>query len=79
LFYFILRIIQSRLIFTGLLPFLYLSLMNLLIYRKLKMNKLSNARSRSVATNSAGNLAAILLVVGKQTKNLIEKLFILMI
>ena len=52
-------------IFTGLVPFLYLSLMNLLIYKKLKMNKLSNVRSRSVATKSAGNLAAILIVVGK--------------
>ena len=62
--YFRFNIFLFRLIFTGLFPFLYLSLMNLLIYRKLRMNDKSSVRSRSAVTKSAGNLATILIVVG---------------
>ena len=63
--YFRLNIFQFRFIFTGLVPFLYLSLMNLRIYRKLRMNDKSSVRSRSAVTKSAGNLATILIVVGR--------------
>ena len=63
--FFISNIFQSRFIFTGLVPFLYLSLMNLLIYRKLRMNEKSSVRSRSPVTKSAGNLATILIIVGR--------------
>ena len=62
--YFRFNIFLFRLIFTGLVPFLYLSLMNLLIYRKIKMNDKSSVRSRSAVTKSAGNMATILIVVG---------------
>ena len=54
----------SRLIFTGLIPFSYLSVMNLVIYTKLRMNQKSMVRSKS--TKSAGNLATILVLIGRE-------------
>ena len=79
-----------RLLATGIIPFLYLSCLNLLIYTKMRQNSLSSVRSRfscslflsfilfyftpvtslilifhrSKHTKKAGNLAAILIVIG---------------
>ena len=57
--------LPSRLIFTGLFPFSYLSVMNLVIYKKLRMNQKSRVRSKSTLTKSAGNLATILVLIGR--------------
>ena len=51
--------------FTGLIPFSYLSVMNLMIYKKLRMNKMSKVRRNSTVIKSAGNLAAVQVIVGK--------------
>ena len=54
----------TRLLCTGLIPFSYLSYMNMLIYTRMRQNNLSTVRSRSNSTKKAGNLAAILIVIG---------------
>ena len=61
----------SRFIFTGLIPFSYLSVMNLIIFKKLRMNQKSRVRSKSTLTKSAGNLATILVLIGKGNSFLI--------
>ena len=55
----------TRLLTTGVIPFSYLSYMNLLIYTRMRQNNLSTVRSRSNSTKKAGNLAAILIVIGE--------------
>ena len=57
----------TRLLCTGLIPFSYLSSMNMLIYNRMSQNNLSTVRSRSNSTKKAGNLAAILIVIGENT------------
>ena len=52
-------------VFTGLIPFSYLSVTNLMIYKKLRMNKMSKVRRNSTVIKSAGNLAAVQVIVGK--------------
>ena len=54
----------TRLLTTGVIPFSYLSYMNLLIYTRMRQNNQSTVRSRSNSTKKAGNLAAILIVIG---------------
>ena len=56
----------TRLLCTGLIPFSYLSYMNMLIYTRMRQNNLSTVRSRSNSTKKAGNLAAILIVIGEK-------------
>jgi len=53
----------TRLLCTGVIPFLYLSILNLLIYSRVRQNALSSVRSRSTTTRKAGNLATILIVI----------------
>ena len=55
----------TRLLCTGVIPFSYLSYMNMLIYTRMRQNNLSSVRSRSNSTKKQGNLAAILIVIGK--------------
>ena len=57
----------SRLILTGIVPVSFLLVANLLIYRKVRLNQQSRVRRKSSATQSAGNLAHILIVVGRNT------------
>ena len=57
-------ILNCRFIFTGLLPFLYLSVMNLLIFNRLRRNQNSRVRRRSSEVKSTSTLATILIVVG---------------
>ena len=54
----------TRLLTTGVIPFVYLSYMNLLIYTRMRQNNQSTVRSRSNSAKKAGNLAAILIVIG---------------
>ena len=54
----------TRLLCTGIIPFSYLSYMNLLIYTRMRQNNQSSVRSRSNSAKKAGNLAAILIVIG---------------
>ena len=54
-----------RLIFTGIVPFCFLSVMNLMIYKKMRMNQRSKVRRKSTLTKSAGNLATILVSIGE--------------
>ena len=56
----------TRLLCTGIIPFSYLSYMNILIYTRMRQNNQSTVRSRSNSTKKAGNLAAILIVIGKK-------------
>ena len=53
----------TRLLCTGLIPFIYLSYMNMLIYTRMRKNNLSMVRSRLSSTMKATNLAAILIVI----------------
>ena len=57
----------TRLLCTGIIPFSYLSYMNLLIYTRMRQNTQSTVRSRSNSTKKAGNLAAILIVIGNKS------------
>ena len=54
----------TRLLCTGVIPFSYLSYMNMLIYTRMRQTNLSSVRSRSNSTKKQGNLAAILIVIG---------------
>jgi len=53
----------TRLLFTGIIPFIFLSLMNILIYNRMQQNNLSSVRSKSATTKKAGSLAAVLIVI----------------
>ena len=69
-----------RLLFTGIIPFIFLSLMNVLIYHRMQVrnvvlltksmyyllqhNNASSVRSKSAASKKAGSLAAVLIVIG---------------
>ena len=55
----------TRLLCTGVIPFSYLSYMNMLIYNRMRQTNLSSVRSRSKSTKKQSNLAAILIVIGK--------------
>lgn len=54
----------TRLIVTGLIPFCYLAIMNLLIFSKIRQNNQVPVRSRSKPSKKARNLATILIVIG---------------
>ena len=54
----------TRLLCTGVIPFSYLSYMNMLIYTRMRQTNLSSVRSRSNSTKKQSNLAAILIVIG---------------
>ena len=54
----------TRLLCTGIIPFSYLSYMNLRIYTRMRQTSLSTVRSRSSSTKKASNLAAVLIVIG---------------
>ena len=41
--------LMARLLCTGVIPFLYLSVLNLLIYWRVRQNSLSSVRSRCAA------------------------------
>jgi len=53
----------TRLLITGVIPFIFLSLMNILIYNRMQQNSLSSVRSKSSSTKKAGSLAAVLIVI----------------
>ena len=55
----------TRLLCTGIIPFSYLSYMNLRIYTRMRQTSLSTVRSRSSSTKKASNLAAVLIVIGE--------------
>ena len=57
----------TRLLCTGVIPFSYLSYMNMLIYTRMRQNNLSSVRSRSNSTKKQGNLAAIIIVISKDS------------
>ena len=63
----------TRLLCTGVIPFSYLSYMNMMIYTRMRKNNLSSVRSRSTSTKKAGNLAAILIVIGEITQGKNDK------
>ena len=54
----------TRLLTTGIIPFTYLVIINMKIYCRMRQNNLSTVRSRSLSMKKAGNLAAILIVIG---------------
>ena len=54
----------TRLITTGVIPFFYLVIMNLLIFIKISKNNQLPVRSRSNPSKKTRNLAAILIVIG---------------
>ena len=54
----------TRLLCTGVIPFSYLSYINMLIYTRMRQTNLSSVRSRSKSTKKQSNLAAILIVIG---------------
>ena len=56
----------TRLLCTGIIPFSYLSYMNLRIYTRMRQTSLSTVRSRSSSTKKASNLAAVLIVIGEE-------------
>ena len=55
----------TRLLCTGIIPFSYLSYMNLRIYTRIRQTSLSTVRSRSSSSKKASNLAAVLIVIGE--------------
>ena len=55
----------TRLLCTGIIPFSYLSYMNMRIYNRMRQTSLSTVRSRSSTTKKASNLAAVLIVIGE--------------
>ena len=57
-----------RLLFTGIIPFVFLSTLNVLIYNRMQANSLSSVRSKSSATKKAGSLAAVLIAIGEMRK-----------
>ena len=56
----------TRLLCTGIIPFSYLSYMNLRIYTRIRQTSLSTVRSRSSSSKKASNLAAVLIVIGEE-------------
>ena len=60
----------TRLLCTGIIPFSYLSYINLRIYTRMRQTSLSTVRSRSSTTKKASNLAAVLIVIGEKPLSL---------
>ena len=54
-----------RLLCTGIIPFAFLSCLNIRIWRRMRQNSSSAVRSKSATSKRAGNLAAILIVIGQ--------------
>ena len=59
--------------FTGVLPLAYLSLMNMRIYHTIRQNRAKH-RLRSPAARKAGNMATILLTIGKNDMMYYDKM-----
>ena len=60
----------TSLLCTGIIPFSYLSYINLRIYTRMRQTSLSTVRSRSSTTKKASNLAAVLIVIGEKPLSL---------
>ena len=56
----------TRLICTGIIPFTFLSIMNVAIYRQFRKNTLSTVRYRSNSIRKASHMAHILIVIGNK-------------
>ena len=59
------------------MPITFLTVTNLLIYRRVSLNQKSRVRRKSAATVSAGNLAYILIVIGRDMHTFISQSILL--
>ena len=56
----------TRLLSTGVIPFLFLSSMNLMIYLKIRQTNNSSIRNRSNSIKKTNNLAFVLIIIGEK-------------